>query len=82
MELYQEILIKALQQQTVEVTFPNLTFNPKEIVEMECYRALTLIKQVLDDDRLNDRTCFQYIERILEAFETLGCKEGSRHDFG
>lgn len=82
MELYQEILVHALQKKTIQVTFPDLELNAKELEKMECYRALKLIKEILDDDMLDDRDCFDYIERIIRVFETLGCKDGNRHDFG
>ncbi|MCI8704550.1 MAG: hypothetical protein HFE60_09760 [Anaerotignum sp.] len=82
MELWVEILSTILKNQKVEITFPSLQLNAKEIVELECYKALKQIKEVLDDDTLNDVECFERIEKIVCLFETLGSDGGSRHDFG
>ena len=82
MDLYQEILTQVLAQETMQITFPNLHIDAKEIVEMECYRALLNIKNILEDDSLDDAACFQKIEEIVCTFEDLGSSGGSRHDFG
>ena len=37
---------------------------------------------ILDDDSLDDATCFQKIEEIVCVFEEMGFNGGSRHDFG
>ena len=37
MELWVEILSTILKNQKVEITFPSLQLNAKEIVELECY---------------------------------------------
>lgn len=82
MELWSEILCTILEHQTAEVTFPNLKLNPKEIVEMECYKALYRIKEILEDETLNDADCFRKIEEIVRLFEAMGSSCGYRHDFG
>ena len=47
MELYQEILKAILLEEEIQITFPNLSIDPKELVESQCYQALKLIKAVL-----------------------------------
>ena len=64
------------------VSFPNLKLDLKEIVELECYKALKQIRSILDDDTLTDRSCFEKIEEIVCVFESMGTDGGSRHDFG
>lgn len=82
MELYGEILAKVLAEREVKVTFSGTEVDAKEIVELECYRALQRIKAVIEDDSLNDSECFAKIEEIVCVFEELGSSGGARHDFG
>ena len=82
MDLYQEILSKALEYETVEVTFPNLQINAAEIVRMHCYQALREIKAILEDECLDDAACCMKIEEILCVLEGIGSDGGTRHDFG
>ena len=46
-----------------------------------CVQALRDIREVLDDDTLNDPECFRRIEKIVEIYEALDVGTGSRHDF-
>lgn len=39
MDLYKEIISKALSREEMQITFPNLKISPTEIVESECYQA-------------------------------------------
>lgn len=82
LELYKEILIKAMENKNVNVAFEGLEINSTEIVQMECYRALYEIKTIIEDDSLEDSECFMKIEEIVCIFEALGSDCGSRHDFG
>ncbi len=82
MDFYREIIINVLKDEEVTVSFPNLKFNAKEIVELECYKAIKQIRSILDDDTLTDRTCFKKIEEIVCVFESMGTDGGNRHDFG
>ena len=83
MELYQEILCHVLANEKVQVSFPELVnTDVTKIVELECYKALGIIKAILEDDALADSECFQQIEEIVCTFEELGSGGGSRHDFG
>lgn len=81
MNLYQEILREILENEKIEVTFPNLNITAKEIVEMKCYQALEEIKGILENDKLEVKECFEKIEEIVCVFERLGSNGGSRHDF-
>ena len=51
-------------------------------VERICYSTLLKIKQILEDDTLDDTDCFERIERIVVAFEEMGAGVVGRHDFG
>ena len=52
----------------------------RDMVRDRCCRALWEIQRVLDDDSLSDPACFEKIEGVLSALETLG-PGGGRHDF-
>ena len=82
MELYKEILVNVLQRQQVRVLFPRLKISAREIVGMDCYKALRKIRAILADDRLTDAECFQKIEEIVQVFDQMHVGCGGRHDFG
>ena len=79
MNLYGEILAEALEGHAVHVTIEGA--DVQKIVETACYQALEQIQSILKDDDLDDPTCFQKIEKIIEVYEHLGGSIGSRHDF-
>ena len=81
MQLYEEILLKALANQTILVRFPDLEFNPEQIIKDETYRLLNEIKRIIHDDTIEDEECFIKIEEIICAFESAGSNGGFRHDF-
>lgn len=82
MELYREVLLTLLQQQRIQITFPDLQVNAQDFVECQCYQALEKIKTVIHDDSLDDSECFAKIEEIIQIFEKIGSNGGFRHDFG
>ena len=82
MELFTELLIKALENGKIEVTFPDMKLNAAELVESRCYAALCRIKSIVEDDTLDDPACFKKIEEIVRTLEFLGSSGGNRHDFG
>ncbi|MBM6925182.1 hypothetical protein [Pseudoflavonifractor phocaeensis] len=82
MELYQEILAHILQNTTVNISFPELSWDISSLVEQRCYQAMQKIQAILKNDRLDDAECFQKIEEIVRVFEDLGSGCGTRHDFG
>ena len=48
----------------------------------KCYKVLKDIKDIIEDDGLEDAECFYRIEEIVKLFERLGSDGGSQHDFG
>ena len=82
MELYRDILCHLLQTEEFEIFLPKWNVSAEELLHTKCYQALQAIKQVLEDDSLNDRDCFERIERIICIFEELGSGIADRHDFG
>lgn len=80
MELYEELLIHALRNGSVTISFPDLDLNA--LLESQCYQALHRIKSVIEDDSLEDDACFRKIEEIVCTLEDLGSTGGLRHDFG
>ena len=76
MELYQQILNRQLGDSTVLSAETVL-----QIVELQCYQALQKIREILDDETLEDRECFDRIEKIVCLYEAMGSDGGSRHDF-
>lgn len=81
MELYKNILCTLLQNNAVEVHFPDLELST-DFFGTVCYRTLQKIKAVIEDDTINDPTCFLKIEEIMQIFEELCGKLPKRHDFG
>jgi len=79
MELLKEILAKIIESEEIQIVFPNLIFNPAEIIESESYKALQKIKAIIKNDSLSDFDC---IEAILCVLESIGSNGGNRHDFG
>ena len=80
MDLWQEILRGVLEGGKVEIYFPQIV-EAEKLFEMRCYRALAEIKKIIEDDSLDDPTCFFKIEAIVRVFEEMGSDGGSRHDF-
>ena len=81
MELYKDILCTLLQNETVEVRFPDLTLSA-DFFGTVCYRTLQKIKTAIEDDTIDDPECFAKIEEIMQIFEELCGKLPQRHDFG
>ena len=82
MKLNEQILAHYLAREDAQIIFPQLQLDAKEIVQLECYRILCNIQQIVRDDTLDDSECFERIERIVAEFENRGIDSGSRHDFG
>ena len=81
MDLYQEIIAHVIERGKIQIEFPHLKISAKEIVEMECYKALKQIKEIIEDERLEDDECFEKIEAIVCCLEGIGSNGGFRHDF-
>ena len=82
MELYADILKHLLMNEKIEVRFPDLKTDSAELVESVCYQILRKIKEIIEDDRLDDEICYLKIEQIICALEEIGSSGGYRHDFG
>lgn len=82
MELYKEMLIQMLQNEKMQISFPDLDADLHKLLESQCYQALCKIKAILADETLEDASCFAKIEEIVCAFESLGSSGSGRHDFG
>ncbi len=80
MELWRELLISGLQNESYKGNYIS-DKTLKEIIESSCYKVLQQIKQVIDNDTLQDEECFVKIEEIRCVLEKNGilC---DRHDFG
>ncbi len=80
MELWREVLISGLQNENNKLDYINDKIL-KELIDIQSYSILLQIKQLLEDEKLEDEDCFIKIEKIL-------CKLGEnsvfcdRHDFG
>ena len=81
MKMYEQILVKALENETVQVVCPNVKLNPTEIVQLNCYQAIEKIRDVLQNEDLEDVDCFMRIEEIVNTLEDLGVDVDGRHDF-
>ena len=82
MELYKEILARALMSGEIQITFSGQKPDISKMIEGNCYKALQKIKAIIEDDSLEDKECFMKIEEIVCVFEEIGSNCGSRHDFG
>ena len=80
MELYKELLLQILSEENMQISFNNLNVN--ELLESVCYRTLCRIKEIIEDDTLDDPECFMKIEEIVCVLEEVGSSGGLRHDFG
>lgn len=77
MELYEQILCETIAREVI----PALGIDSQKLVEMKCYQTIVRIYEILRDDSLEDRECFQRIEQIVCALDELGIGAGDRHDF-
>ena len=76
--LYNDILQQLAAAQLIQEM---AKMDRAALVHDVCYQTLCKIRAVLDDDTLDDPSCFLKIEEILSIFESLGSDGGSRHDF-
>lgn len=79
-KLYEEILDYVRYNQELYEEYPNLKKDAKEIVRLQCYRALNKIKKTLDKEWLDDEKCFMRVEEIICALEEIGSGAWLRHD--
>lgn len=80
MDLYEEIILRFLENHTANIVFPNLKIDPAKIVELQCYKTLQKIQAVIEDDSLDDPQCYAKIEKIIRSLEDAGMEGRERHD--
>lgn len=79
MDFYQSIIRKSLRIEGLDrESFQKMAVS---LAQDACCQALHEIREVLDDDTLDDPACFHRIEKIVTIYENLGSNGGSRHDF-
>ena len=83
-EIYAQILAKVLIDAGASIIIGGEDSNHMiaSMAEKECCKALREIRRVLDDHALDDRDCFDRIEKNVSVCEGLEFGGGSRHDFG
>lgn len=81
MELWKEMVLHELREQAIKLVLPNIRLDAERLVEMKSYKALEDIRRILDDETLDDPSCFMKIERIVKVYEAMGSDGGCRHDF-
>lgn len=77
MELHERILCEMIAHEVI----PSLHLDTEKLVEMKCYQVIREIHSIVSDHTLNDAECFQKIEKIVSALDSLGIGGGGRHDF-
>ncbi len=80
MKLWRELLISGLQNESCTFDYIGDKLL-REIIEKQCYKVLLQIKNIVNDELLSDKDCFNKIEEIIYALEenNIFC---NRHDFG
>lgn len=81
MDLVNEIIACYIDK-LIREELHSLKINYKEIVELECCKALSRIKEIISDDSFDDPECFEKIEEIMYALDEAGVNYRVRHDFG
>lgn len=81
MNLYKDILAKMLENEEINICFPNLKINTEKIVTDACYQAILKIKEIMNDENIDDADCFMKIEGIINTLNDIGVYCGNRHDF-
>ena len=72
MTLYEEILWGCLRAIPVQVTFPNLTVNPSDLVEMKSFLAIERIRDILEQEELTDQERAMQIRYVIYTLEAEG----------
>ncbi len=75
MELIQSVLIRALQEEKIEI---KMNMHIEKLTNSICFMSLHRIKSVLENNALSD---FECIEKIINIFEDIDCGIDGRHDY-
>ena len=63
------MLCNLFAREKIQVSLPDITDGEiKEIIEMQCYKVLVEIREILADDKLDDCECFARIEKLVCVF--------------
>ncbi len=81
MELWEEIICCIVKKEIKNNNAKSLS-NMRRLFDTECYKALQRIKEIIEEDALDDANCFERIEEIVRVYEEMGSNGGGRHDFG
>lgn len=82
MEEFKDVWAQALAVENIRGRLSDFCIEPMAIVELKCFQAIEIIKEILEDDTLKDVDCFLKIEEIICCLEDLGLSCGTRHNFG
>ncbi len=72
MTLYEELLWGCLRDLPVQVTFPNLTVNPNDLVEMKSFLAIERIRDIVENDCITEQDRSMQIRYIIYTLEAEG----------
>ena len=72
MTLYEEIVWGCVRDIPVQVTFPNLTVNPSDLVEMKSFLAIERIRDILEQEELTDQERAMQIRYVIYTLEAEG----------
>ena len=75
MELYKELIMHILSQGEIKIIFPDLNIDIANIVELEAYKVLNEIKEIIEDNTLDDPECFARIDAIIHAFYKISVRD-------
>ena len=59
MDIWKEILCNAIWKGAIKIDLPKEE-HLKYIIESECYQALCKIKDIINSDDLDDKSCFLF----------------------
>ena len=80
MELLRELLFSYLRNENFKIESLE-GLDVERVIENECYKALVGIKEIISNDEIEDKDCFERIEEIVCLLENMGIDLGGRHDF-
>lgn len=80
MRLYEEILLQVIRNSEENILSSAFIPELAGMVESVSYKALCKIKQIIQDESLSDKECFQQIEEVICVLEEIGSNGGERHN--
>lgn len=80
MHFYKEFLAAALEREDAHIVFPQLTINANEIIQNECYKALSQIRDILEEGDTDEDTLAK-IEEVVQIFWNHDVFCGNQYDY-